>query len=77
MKNTLIPLSCAYIDAAGTILEIHDMTPGDERPIPSSSDKIQFVLEVNQGWFGKQQVVPGQIVRTEKGALPDLLRGVD
>jgi uncharacterized membrane protein (UPF0127 family) len=74
MRNTLIPLSCAYIDSEGTILEIHDMRPGDETPILSSSGNIQYVLEVNQGWFEKEHIGSGKVVRTEKGMLPDLLR---
>src|SRR5947209_10196139 len=51
MRNTLIPLSCAYIENDGTIAEIHDMKPLDESPIEAHSDTIQYVLEVNQGWF--------------------------
>jgi uncharacterized membrane protein (UPF0127 family) len=77
MRNTLIPLSCAYIDTEGTILEIHDMKPKDETLILSASDNIHFVLEVNQGWFEKNRISPGTFVRTERGSLRALLRNPD
>jgi uncharacterized protein len=69
MRNTLLPLSCAYIDPEGTILELHDMSPRDETPIPSASDRIQYVLEVNQGWFVRHNVRSGTLVTTEYGPL--------
>ncbi len=69
MKNTLVPLSCAYIDASGVILEIHDMKPRDLRPIPAATDKVQFVLEVKQGWFQRNHVTGGAVVRTDRGSL--------
>jgi uncharacterized membrane protein (UPF0127 family) len=69
MRNTVIPLSCAYIDSEGTILEVHDMKPKDETSILSATSNIQFVLEVNQGWFEKNHIGPATLVRTEKGAL--------
>lgn len=59
MKNTHIPLSCAFIDATGTILEIHDMQPNNPTPVASRSDHVQFVLEVNQGWFKDNAVTVG------------------
>lgn len=72
MKNTYIPLSCAYIDAEGVIQEIYDMKPLSEESIPSKSDKIRFILEVNQGWFEKQGIGPGTLITTEKGPLSEL-----
>ena len=69
MKNTLVPLSCAYIDAGGVILEIHDMKPRDVSPITAASDKVQFVLEVKQGWFQRNRVAAGAVVRTDRGSL--------
>ena len=71
MRNTLLPLSCAYIDPQGTVLELHDMTPLDETPIPSKSQNVQFVLEMNQGWFERNNVRPGMLIRSEHGALYD------
>lgn len=69
MRNTLLPLSCAYIDPAGVILEIHDMKPLDETGIQASSDQVQYVLEMNQGWFERNQVGVGTTVRTPRGTL--------
>jgi uncharacterized membrane protein (UPF0127 family) len=69
MKNTLVPLSCAYIDPEGVIVEEHDMKPLDETPIPAGSDRIQYVLEVKQGWFERHKIKPGTLLRTERGSL--------
>ena len=60
MKNTLIPLSIAYIDPSGTILEIHDMKPQDEKTIPSVFPTVAYALEMEQGWFAKAGVNPGE-----------------
>jgi uncharacterized membrane protein (UPF0127 family) len=59
MRNTRIPLSIAYIDSIGRILEIKSMKPLDETVIPSVSDQVAYALEVNQGWFGRHGIVPG------------------
>jgi uncharacterized membrane protein (UPF0127 family) len=69
MRNTLVPLSAAYIDPEGTIVEIHDLKPLDETPVEAQSDKIQYVLETPQGWFKKNNIGPGTLIRTEKGSL--------
>lgn len=69
MRNTLLPLSCAYIGSDGAILEIHDMKPLDETPIVASTDQVRYVLEVNQGWFKRHGVGVGTVVSTEKGTL--------
>lgn len=75
MRNTLLPLSCAYIDSAGVILEIHDMKPLDETPIEAGSDKVQYVLETKQGWFERNHVGVGTVVRTERGSLAETYFG--
>jgi uncharacterized membrane protein (UPF0127 family) len=59
MRNTKIPLSIAYIDSAGSILEIKSMKPLDENVVPSSSDRVAYALEVNQGWFKRHGISPG------------------
>jgi uncharacterized membrane protein (UPF0127 family) len=61
MKNTIVPLSIAYINSDGSILEIHDMRPGDLTPIRSSRS-IRYALEVPQGWFGRAGIGPGDRV---------------
>lgn len=55
MKNTLIPLSIAFLDDEGTILQIEDMRPKDESKT-KSKHKVRFALEVNKGWFRKHRV---------------------
>ena len=71
MRNTVVPLSAAYIDPEGTILELHDLKPIDETPIEAGSDNIQFVLETPQGWFKKNNIGVGTVIRTERGSLQE------
>jgi uncharacterized membrane protein (UPF0127 family) len=71
MRNTLVPLSCAYIDPQGTVLELYDMKPRDETSIPSQSDQVQYVLEMNQGWFERHGVRPGMLMRTQFGSFAE------
>jgi uncharacterized protein len=59
MRNTKIPLSIAYIDSTGKILEIKSLKPLDETAVPSASDRVAFALEVNEGWFGRHGISPG------------------
>jgi uncharacterized membrane protein (UPF0127 family) len=75
MRNTIIPLSCAYIDSEGVILEIHDLKPKDETPVLASSDNVRYVLETNQGWFEKNQIKPGTVIATENGSLTQVFFG--
>jgi len=71
MRNTLIPLTCAYIDSEGVILETHDMKPLDESSIEAASENVQYVLEMNKGWFERNKVSTGAVVRTEFGSFPE------
>jgi uncharacterized protein len=75
MRNTLLPLTCAYIDSQGKILEIRDMKPRDETPIEAASDKVQYVLEMKHGWFERNHVSTGTVVRTERGTLAETYFG--
>lgn len=72
MKNTYLPLSAAYIDPEGIILEIHDLQPLDETPVEARSDQVQYVLEMRQGWFERHRIGPGALVRTELGSLSEV-----
>jgi hypothetical protein len=58
MKNTLIPLSVAFIDAEGTIVNIEDMKP---QTLESHCAKkvVHYALEMNQGWFKQRNIKPG------------------
>lgn len=69
MRNTLVPLSVAYINPEGVIEEIHDLHPRNETSVPSKSERIQFVLEVPQGWFKRHNVPTGTVVQTQFGEL--------
>lgn len=69
MRNTYVPLSIAYIDPEGIIQEIYDLQPLNETAVPSKSDRIQFVLEVPQGWFKRHNISTGMLVRTQHGEL--------
>jgi uncharacterized protein len=71
MMNCPLPLSAAYIDTEGVILEIHDLQPHDTNSVAAASDRVQFVLETPQGWFGRHHVTTGMLVRTEHGPLAD------
>ena len=62
MKNTIIPLSIAYIASDGRIIDIKDMYPLDLNPVPSSRS-VRYALEVPQGWFSRAGVRTGDIVR--------------
>jgi uncharacterized membrane protein (UPF0127 family) len=62
MRNTKIPLSIAYIDSAGKILEIKSMNPLDETLIVSDSSQITYALEANQGWFARHGIPPGTMI---------------
>jgi uncharacterized membrane protein (UPF0127 family) len=58
MKNTLLPLSIAFLADDGTVVNIDEMKP--QTLDSHCSDKpVRFVLEMNQGWFAKRGVKPG------------------
>jgi uncharacterized protein len=61
MKDTFIPLSIAYIDAQGRIVDIQDMQPLDEIPHLSALP-VQYALEVNQGFFEDKGITVGDTV---------------
>ncbi len=62
MKGTALPLSVAYINDKGRIIELHDLKPFNEHPVSSSSLNIIYVLEVRRGWFLENQVLAGDLV---------------
>ena len=71
MKNTLLPLSAAYISPDGVIEEIHPLEPFNTNAVVAKSDNIQYVLETRQGWFDRHNVSTGTVIRTESGSLHD------
>lgn len=62
MRNTVIPLSIAYLNSTGMILEIHDLQPRSEEAIESQFDTIAYAIEVPQGWFSRAGILPGTLV---------------
>jgi uncharacterized membrane protein (UPF0127 family) len=69
MKNTLLPLSVAFIDAEGRIVNIEDMQP---QTLDSHCSKkavpVRYALEMNLGWFKQKNIKPGTVI----GNLPPL-----
>jgi uncharacterized membrane protein (UPF0127 family) len=73
MKNTFIPLSVAFMDSQGRIVDIQNMKPvGEEQSVPDaklpryvSAEPAQYALEVNQGFFEEHGVKVG-----DKAKLP-------
>lgn len=58
MRNTLVPLSIAFIDDGGRIVNIADMQPRSEAS-HCSAKAVRFALEMRQGWFAKRGLGPG------------------
>jgi uncharacterized repeat protein (TIGR04076 family) len=68
MKNTLLPLSVAFIDAGGTIVNIRDMQPQTlDSHCSTKGVPVMYALEVNQGWFQRTHIKPGMKI----GNLPN------
>lgn len=59
MKNTLIPLSAAFVADDGRIVNVEDMAPRSEAS-HCSKEPVRYVLEMNQGWFDKRGLKAGQ-----------------
>ena len=62
MRNTLIPLSAAFVGDDGTIVNIADMQPQTDDS-HCSTKPVRFVLEMRQGWFEKRGIKPGSRLR--------------
>jgi uncharacterized membrane protein (UPF0127 family) len=61
MKNTLIPLSIAFINDKGVIVNELEMPPQTEQTFMSDGP-AQYALEMNAGWFTKRGIKPGDMV---------------
>lgn len=66
MKNTWIPLSIAFLDDRGTIINIETMLPAQSRQRYRSSSPATYALEVNQGWFRWHGVKAGDRVEMKR-----------
>jgi len=58
MRNTLVPLTIAFIADDGTIVNTADMEPRSEKS-HCSAQPVRFALEMNLGWFAKRGIKPG------------------
>jgi uncharacterized membrane protein (UPF0127 family) len=58
MRNTLIPLTAAFVADDGTVVNLVDMKPMSDES-HCSTKPVRFVLEMNQGWFAKRNIQAG------------------
>ena len=58
MKNTLLPLTAAFVADDGTIVNLADMQP-QSLDSHCSARPVRYVLEMHQGWFAKRGIGPG------------------
>jgi len=66
MRNTPLPLSVAFIDASGKIINLADMTPFSDTA-HCATRPARYAVETRQGWFARNGVGPGDRVR----GIPD------
>lgn len=62
MKNTYLPLSVAFLDAQGRVINIEDMQPQTEDNHCAAAP-ARFALEMNLGWFRERGIKPGDALR--------------
>ncbi|MEN5181459.1 DUF192 domain-containing protein [Comamonas sp. 4034] len=62
MKNTLLPLTAAFVADDGTIVNLADMQPMTEDS-HCSRKPVRYVLEMNQGWFKQKGIAEGAQLR--------------
>ncbi|MFC0351543.1 DUF192 domain-containing protein [Undibacterium danionis] len=62
MKNTLIPLSIAFIDEQGKIINIEEMKAHSEETT-CAKNKARYALEMNTGWYQQRQIKAGQYIQ--------------
>ena len=58
MKNTLLPLTAAFVADDGTIVNLADMKP-QTTDSHCSAKPVRYVLEMNQGWLAKKKIQAG------------------
>ena len=62
MRNTLLPLSIAFIADDGTIVNIAEMQPRSDES-HCSTKPVRYALEMNKGWFAKRGILAGSRIR--------------
>jgi uncharacterized membrane protein (UPF0127 family) len=69
MMNTYVPLSVAFLDERGVIVNIEDMKP-QTRDTHAAAGPARFALEANLGWFRQRGIQPGARVEGLERAPP-------
>jgi uncharacterized membrane protein (UPF0127 family) len=69
MMNTNIPLSVAFLDERGVIINIADMTPHTQ-DTHAAAKPAKYALEMNRGWFEKRGIRPGARIEGIERAPP-------
>ena len=69
MMNTHVPLSVAFLDERGVILNIEDMKPHTQDP-HAAVKPAKYALEMNRGWFQKRGIKPGARIEGIEHAPP-------
>jgi uncharacterized membrane protein (UPF0127 family) len=69
MMNTYVPLSVAFIDEGGVIINIEDMKPHTQDAHPAARP-ARYALEMNQGWFSKRGIKAGAKIEGIERAPP-------
>jgi len=66
MKNTFVPLSVAFLDAAARVINIADMAPQSEES-HCAATPARYALEMQRGWFAERGIGQGAVIR---GVVP-------
>jgi len=75
MKNTLIPLSIAYLDESGKVIAIYNMSTvskdlkDEDLPIYTSPSKAKYAIEMNKAWFSLRGIKTGSYID-----IPEVLK---
>ena len=71
MKNTLMPLTAAFIADDGAIVNLADMKPQTTES-HCSLKPVRFVLEMKKGWFAQKQIKPPFVIRSRLFQAPEV-----
>tara|TARA_B100001013_G_C24510358_1_gene402735 strand:+ start:287 stop:811 length:525 start_codon:yes stop_codon:yes gene_type:complete len=77
MRNTSFPLDVGFISSDGVLQEFYPLYPYDETTVVSRSDELQYALELNQGWFQKNNINRGAKLDLEMFKKAIQLRGYE
>jgi uncharacterized membrane protein (UPF0127 family) len=77
MRNTPTALDIGFFTREGVLEEVYPLFPFDEKTVGSRSDRLQFALEVNQGWFKENGIRPGDKLDLKALAAALKERGLD